>query len=743
MNSSQEEREGLVIRRLAARVHQQQAERLARLDRLADGLRRRAASLAQEVARRAARVGMAGLATLDGMLRQALQALGDALEQELTAQGAASWEAAARMLATELPIDWWLAVMATWRWTVREHRAHPGDLCEGTSAGQVQARLDDVTGLTPEEVRDLAQRMLLPPPTREQVAQWLATPPPGGKTWEERLRRWTDQVRGAMLTQLTQGLAAGEDVAQLERRLRPLADGLAYKSQRIARTEGCRVAERAANAAYEQMGGLLDGKQVVAVMDEWTRPHHAARNGMIYRRGKDGLFRNDQGDLAPDLPDAPNCRCTFLPVLRMPTQLAQTPELAAAFRTAAGKLVPDPVSYRDWWAQQQGQEGLRKRQRVVGVARYQAVAQHLAQIAPDKATVDFEDFIGPDGQLLPVAQLTRETYEQWAQRRRQVDLLLSRRAALYQEVATQAFVAPRTRLPASIQAALSDRLADQWRAKIARQIAGLRVDRAEQKRRQAWQKTLHVPRETRDELLRRRALAEEQLRTLAALERELSESPLPLPDKLALKQQIKRQRQQQAQALEQAVQQAISVPARFRSRPPVQLAKDVAQAPGLRDGLAWLGRVISKAAMQRVTQSVQARAAREGDSYLDRPFYLDGVMVFPQTRQSAFDLVHEFMHHFERFAEDFRERMRIYYERATAQAHPRWLGPPYAAHETYKPRTDGKQWLHPYQGFVGAREMITMKVQLLCEDPLALLDEDPQLFELLLEHLHVGGGGNP
>lgn len=234
-----------------------------------------------------------------------------------------------------------------------------------------------------------------------------------------------------MLSHLVQGLVAGENVDQLRARLEPFADGLAYKAQRIARTEGCRVAERAGRSGYEQLGGMLQGLQIVAVMDEWTRPHHAARNGRIYLRGPDGLYRDDAGQLLPDLPDEPNCRCMTIPVLQTPEVLKRNPAALAAFETAAKELIPDPASYRDWWA------GASERERMiaVGVKRYQAMRDLLAS-EPMPREPEWADFIDPKGRLIPKETLQAESPTDRANRRRKVDELLAQRQRAFQVVAS-------------------------------------------------------------------------------------------------------------------------------------------------------------------------------------------------------------------------------------------------------------------------------------------------------------------
>jgi len=246
--------------------------------------------------------------------------------------------------------------------------------------------------------------MLFDPPNRNEIDNWLRTSLPGGKSWDERLKAWVEQTRAAFLTQITQGLAAGETPDQIEKRLRPFADGLAYKSERIARTEACRVAERANLAMCDEISDMIAGQQIFAVMDEWTRPHHAARHGRTYWKKPDGTYRDDQGNLLPELPDEPNCRCMTIPVLNMQDIVAETPTLAAGVYTAMAAIPKTPIGagYEDWWKTASEKE----RMTAVGVNRYRTVKKLLGR------DPEWFELIDAEGKLLPVEVLERETQDE-------------------------------------------------------------------------------------------------------------------------------------------------------------------------------------------------------------------------------------------------------------------------------------------------------------------------------------------
>ena len=399
--------------RLAARFHQRQTAVLTRAKRVADELGSRYRQIADDLARWGHARGLGGAAALGDALDASLESSRDAMGDALLQAGLDAHATAAGAIVKALPREW-VTVFA---------RMAAARIPEATAPDLAPDPWDVVYDWEPiasravsrDEALQLIRGMLLPGPAEGEAREWLTLAAPGGMDWEQRLRRWEQPARAAMLNELSMGLGAEENVDQLRARLKPYADGIAWKAQRIARTEANRVAERASQAAYEGMGELVDGVQIVAVMDEWTRPHHAARNGRVYRRGPDGTYRDDAGDPLPDLPDEPNCRCMTIPVLSMPDQFKRDPALRATFETATGQLIPDPASYTDWWQQ----AGERERMTAVGVRRYQTARQVLGS-APAWA-----DFLHPDGTLLSTDALKSETPAERAYRRTTVDGVLA------------------------------------------------------------------------------------------------------------------------------------------------------------------------------------------------------------------------------------------------------------------------------------------------------------------------------
>jgi SPP1 gp7 family putative phage head morphogenesis protein len=247
--------------------------------------------------------------------------------------------------------------------------------------------------------RELAD-MTFPAPSKQDVDQWLDHKGPEGKAWDERLAYWQADARGRIRGELTQAFTSGEGLSKIRGRLKPITDGLNYKAQRIARTEGRRIGELAQQRMIQQAGDLVAAQEILAVLDERTDPEHAARHGTRYERQQDGTFISADGEPAPDLPDRANCRCYLSPILAdMDKLLDDAPELGADFANASAEVIPDPSAYSTWFDDATPSQ----QAAAVGVGRYRA-AQAVLDVQPE-----WEDFLDPDGRLMTVKAIKGES----------------------------------------------------------------------------------------------------------------------------------------------------------------------------------------------------------------------------------------------------------------------------------------------------------------------------------------------
>ncbi|HSV28364.1 MAG TPA: hypothetical protein VLL76_02365, partial [Candidatus Omnitrophota bacterium] len=200
-------------------------------------------------------------------------------------------------------------------------------------------------------------------------------------------------------------------------------------------TEATRVASTASNQAVENsVGDMLAGKEYMAVMDQFTRPDHAARHGKFYRRQGPNRYVADDGEIFPGDHWTYHCRCIGLDVFKAPEEFRQDPALAADFRREGVDNIPDPPAYQDWFAA----AGQAERKRAVGVRRLRAVE---ALLGSDRRP-QWADFIEQTGRLLSPQELAAETPAAKAARLAAVDAMLAERKRLFAAVVGSTFFEP-------------------------------------------------------------------------------------------------------------------------------------------------------------------------------------------------------------------------------------------------------------------------------------------------------------
>lgn len=288
--------------------------------------------------------------------------------------------------------------------------------------------------MSDEEWQEVLTRFVFPPPDPIEVEQMFHARDFEGVNWQGRLERLSRRITDIdqMAQQIIMGFAEGENLQQLKRRALPLVEGIQASAKRIVRTEGLRLAEQVQRRSWTGLGDMMQGAQILAVLDQNTRPEHAARNGTIYYQDPSPGQRS-MAEL-PILPDAFNCRCWSTPVLKPPKELEDDPEIAAAFRNASGAGIPDPASYDRWFATADRD----RRIMAVGSRRYRAAEEMLAGIRDPEWT----DFIDAEGQLLPVSTIRGESPAERAERKYEVGELIRRRGEQVQAIAARGFVLP-------------------------------------------------------------------------------------------------------------------------------------------------------------------------------------------------------------------------------------------------------------------------------------------------------------
>jgi len=184
--------------------------------------------------------------------------------------------------------------------------------------------------------------------------------------------------------------------------------------------------------AWQPLGDLMVGVQLLAVLDERTRPEHATRNGTIFYKSPTGNQR-PISDL-PNLPDAPNCRCWTSPVLEPPEELKSNKQLREALGNSQPAGIPDPTTYDQWFSK--ADPGRRKI--VVGVGRYASLQKRLRSEGVDR-DLEWSDFIDSEGRLLSTNYLLNESPLEREARKKIVATSIELRREMIRQVSAVGF----------------------------------------------------------------------------------------------------------------------------------------------------------------------------------------------------------------------------------------------------------------------------------------------------------------
>lgn len=717
--------------RLASRYHQRQAA-LQRAGRaMLARIGRFYGRLSQRVAAKAAETGFAGLPALDDVLDAELAEIRRAIGTELELAARRGHRTAVEAILAAVPADWLPILLGITMARTEEAMPSPEPMpweaiyeLEPIARGEVSR----------EEAKQMIRARLFPVPAAEDIERWLTVAVPGGMSWNDRLRRWEHPTRAAMLNELTIGLSQGENIDELRQRIKPFADGLAWKAQRIARTEGNRVAERANRATIDGLGDLVQGMQIVAVMDEWTRPEHASRNGRIYTKGADGVYRASNGDTLPDLPDAPNCRCMTIPVLTPPEAFRRDPDLRAVFQSASGKLIPDPASYMDWW----DRAGEQERKIAVGVKRYQMVRDKLGR------EPEWIDFLAPDGSLLSTSYLRQETPAERTARRAKVEGMLAQRRMVFRQVASRGWREPLRRLPYPLRGVAGGEPGSAERLKkhlLDRADALFHPSMRERQRRLKWQSTVQEAAEVRKELKRRLNDYQKRISDLKLLRREIRQSELPEPRQRELLAALVDLEEQQRR---QAIEEALFLPSNERVKLSITVDAGVtSEMRGhLRDATRFVEGLTSRTIANEVTMD-RVTIVNDPENTRGKYYRRPAPKITLSPEHTAPRYVHELVHHVETsFGPERWKYVHTRFAAWTKGAEPQPLGDNYSSHEQYLARTDGRRWPGDGKyagkvkhGTMEPEEIITQSAEDLAENPWRFAQEYPELFDLVVNVL--------
>ncbi|WP_332648878.1 minor capsid protein [Lysinibacillus sp. 54212] len=141
------------------------------------------------------------------------------------------------------------------------------------------------------------------------INPWL----PDGNTYSDRLRANTQYLAKKMVVTVENALGSGWSINRTAREIQNHTQEGYYNAVRLARTEINRAAAQGANHTYLQNADILDGKRWNAVLDARTAPKDAQNDGQIFELDYD--TPENPGEAGKRIPNHPNCRCKWSPVL--------------------------------------------------------------------------------------------------------------------------------------------------------------------------------------------------------------------------------------------------------------------------------------------------------------------------------------------------------------------------------------------------------------------------------------------
>ena len=144
--------------------------------------------------------------------------------------------------------------------------------------------------LSSDQWQGVLQELIFPPPSPARSRELIEAPDEQGFGFADRLEKLTRKADDAdrVASEISTGFSEGENLQELEKRIRPLVDGIKSSSKRVVRTEGLRIAERMQRETWEALGDTMQAVQILAVLDQNTRSHHALRNGRLHYREPTG-----------------------------------------------------------------------------------------------------------------------------------------------------------------------------------------------------------------------------------------------------------------------------------------------------------------------------------------------------------------------------------------------------------------------------------------------------------------------
>lgn len=205
------------------------------------------------------------------------------------------------------------------------------------------------------------------------INPWL----PDGATYGNRLRANTNFLAKKMSGVVEEACGKGWSINRTAREIEQKANEGYYNAVRLARTEMTRAAGQGANHVYMQNADILDDKRWNATLDGVTSAKCAQCDGQVFPLDYDTPEK--PGVAGKRIPNHPNCRCKWSPVLS--ALGISTRERIA--RDAEGKRTYTKARTYNEYAEERGLPNVDDRVRNANPAAYLRRGETLADVPKD------------------------------------------------------------------------------------------------------------------------------------------------------------------------------------------------------------------------------------------------------------------------------------------------------------------------------------------------------------------------
>lgn len=301
----------------------------------------------------------------------------------------------------------WLSQMST---DIDAIYAQAMSKLNGELTPELQSLLDDEIAYAQEHLGHVVAGVSITTPSSATLwASIAAMPAASGSTLDSLMEALSLNTRRAVIEAIQAGMASGDTLDQMVRRLRgttirraswrkgpdgrrvyvpgvyeggAMEDVSTRQAKAFARTAIMHVSNAAREALYNENQDIIKGYQHIATLDGDTCLACGAMDGREY-----GL-----DDPRPALPLHPSCRCLYLPVLKSWRELGiDADELPPGSRASMDGLVPEYETYAD---------------RIAKANR----ARRIELLGPARASmyergIKLRDMVSPDGKPYTLKEL--------------------------------------------------------------------------------------------------------------------------------------------------------------------------------------------------------------------------------------------------------------------------------------------------------------------------------------------------